>query len=765
MKKILFPILVPLFAMLPLSAGIELKDAVIIHPDIMMGWEKDAVSDLKTSLEQISGHSYRILPESEQPAQGVKIFVGNTNAVAKLGINVKEMAPEQFRIKTAKDAVYITGGTPTGTSYGVSTFLQDNFGVYWLDYNCPVHPKNSNPGIDDQDKSGKPDILDRDIYNLMLSSKLLPEAKTGWDNYYRRNRIQWQRADRNLPGYRTSFGVRQCHTFFEYVPPQKYFKEHPEYYSMQENGKRSWFPTGQLCPTNKEMREVAFKFLVDLIKKERAAHPNDYPTCYELSQEDNTYYICKCPECLKMVKKYGGENALILDFTNEIATKIKALYPDVHIRTFAYTCTEKPLKDINPVDNVIVRYCDLYGFSNHMYPLEAPCNKERFDLYNQWIGKNENLELWDYILPLSETPLTAVDSIIADMRYFKKTGLKRLFMESEYNFYLPQTFHSLQYFLQAQMMFDSSQDAEKLIEIFMNGYYGAAAPEMKAYLALLRKVQREIPTAPEDWRYKRIAHIKPEFLSHARKLLTDGLNKVKDNKEIAGRVARELASVDFASFQFYRNDPKKNAEFGKLQDEFEQAMHLHFDTLPLRPEWKEPLLRKLKEQLSVANMKFTDLPLEIAQLPESRYLCLPYIYQTKYLHGKFVEDPDSSQPQSVEWIPPANLTHKLPFSIGVYAQKTKKIVALKITNSPEDEKYHWYKIGEFEMDPSSLIWATDWHIGFNLKDFYTSADGFDFSPNRYDIWVSMKLQGPAYVPGSKKENALRMDRALLVKKF
>ena len=747
-----------------LRAEIDLENAVIIRPDTMKNWEEDAVSDLKTALEKVTGKKYNVLPEKAAPEDGVKIFVGDTRSAASAGISVKDLAAQEFQIKTDKGNLYLAGGTSTGTSYAVSFFLQRNFGVYQLDFDAFVFPENKKPVIREMNERHAPDIRDRDIYNLMLSSKLEPANKRAWHQFYRRNFLDWNYKDRITPGFRPSYGVRQNHTFFQYVPPAKYFKTNPEFYSMHENGTRGWFPTGQLCLSNKEMRKAAYDFLEELIKKERAAKPDCYPTLYELSQEDNTYYLCKCPECTASIQKYGGANGLLLEFVNEMAEKIAQKYPDVFLRTFAYCFTEQPVDAISPAPNVIVQYCDLYGYSIHMYPLTDPVNKDRYELYMKWVKKTPHLMLWDYIL--GRPAVSPIEAIISDAKLFKQTGLERIFVESEYDPYIPPAFRILQYFLQAQLLFDSAQDADRLISIFMDNYFEEAAPEMKAYLALLHKAQRQYPTPSTEWRYARTAHIdKLDFLSEARDLINKGLAKVRNKENVAGRVARELVGIDINLFKFYRNNPQKEAEFKALSEEYKAAMTLSIKTLPYNQREKAVLMKRLEDELAVAEMKFDDLPPEIADLPESKYIVVPYIYQQGYLHTKKLKDPDSSQNQSLSWIPGVGRAHGLPQYVGVYGQITKRGCQVAIEKAPEDEKYHWYKIGEVELDPDSFFYVTDWHNRLCLKNFYNMADGFDFNPNKYEAWISIKLQGPAYVPGSQKENAFLLDRGLLIKKY
>ena len=52
-------------------------------------------------------------------------------------------------------------------------------------------------------------------------------------------------------------------------------------------------------------------------------------------------------------------------------------------------------------------------------------------------------------------------------------------------------------------------------------------------------------------------------------------------------------------------------------------------------------------------------------------------------------------------------------------------------------------------------------MGANLFGVYVPADGLKDNPNLYDVWVSVKVTGPAYVKGSKKENIISLDKIVL----
>ena len=79
---------------------------------------------------------------------------------------------------------------------------------------------------------------------------------------------------------------------------------------------------------------------------------------------------------------------------------------------------------------------------------------------------------------------------------------------------------------------------------------------------------------------------------------------------------------------------------------------------------------------------------------------------------------------------------------------------------PADEAYHWYKLGPFRIEPGTILHAhPSWYLGAGIDRplllGYPEEDWY--------VFFAVKLEGPAYVPGSGKENALYLGRIVLVR--
>ena len=103
-----------------------------------------------------------------------------------------------------------------------------------------------------------------------------------------------------------------------------------------------------------------------------------------------------------------------------------------------------------------------------------------------------------------------------------------------------------------------------------------------------------------------------------------------------------------------------------------------------------------------------------------------------------------------------------PTSFGVYDHEKRKGISMHVTDIPQDEKYHWYKIGKFNFGKQSLLWSWFWQRQANLRSVWTNVDGVE-KFNEWVVWISVKITGPAYVKNSKKPNAVMLDRIVLVR--
>jgi hypothetical protein len=118
-----------------------------------------------------------------------------------------------------------------------------------------------------------------------------------------------------------------------------------------------------------------------------------------------------------------------------------------------------------------------------------------------------------------------------------------------------------------------------------------------------------------------------------------------------------------------------------------------------------------------------------------------------------------------KWLPEESKgKHNKGFLYGMYERKNAHYVAtcnIAKGTMPKDEMYHWYYAGNTCMYPNLILYIHwTWSLDVQLGKLFNKQE-----PNQsYDIYVLLKLQGPAYVKGSASTNDIRVARFATVKK-
>ncbi len=147
------------------------------------------------------------------------------------------------------------------------------------------------------------------------------------------------------------------HTFHLLCPDDKYFAEHPEYFSWN-GAQRS---RGQLCLSNDTVKQIVIEALREKMREKPEA------IYWSVSQNDN-YDYCKCPRCAASDARYGSPAGTLLAFVNQVA----AAFPRKTISTLAYQYTRRAPKDIKPAPNVSVCLCSIE--CNRGEPITTGCS-------------------------------------------------------------------------------------------------------------------------------------------------------------------------------------------------------------------------------------------------------------------------------------------------------------------------------------------------------------------------------------------------------
>ena len=749
------------------DVAFKAADAVVVWSDAHVKSARGKVcvregaEDLAKALSKTTGRDIRCYREGEEPKGGAAIYLGDTEAARAAGLDASSLPALGYRVRTERGRAFILAKTGTGAGYGVTGFVERNLPYRFLtvtgDDPYAVEPNRTVPVYDETET---PAIYYRQLYTSRVPAKMHPRWQDAWQRFTIRRRY-YAVPDEIEGDDRISTLVPHCHSMYKYVPPEKYFKDHPEYYSMNDKGVRVGVRNhgSQLCMTNPDVKDIVVREMLGYIEKDRATDPTDYPKIYDFTQMDSSPALCRCPACRKVADKYarepgkyrtGGDAGLQLEFVNEITRRVRAKYPDVYVRTFAYVSTETPPKGgIRPDDHVIIWLCDLYGFSDHELPLVHPFNRPRCELVSGWAKLAKRFELWDYMLygdnrdgggTGGDFPEVNVDAIAADAKLFRDCGLSRMFMESEFH---EQPFYWLHAYVMSACWWDPDADLERLVADYC-AVYGRGAAKMHEAIDLIRGLIRAEAPAEGTWFKRDLPWLTVANLERIRALFDEAYAQ-----EVAGearaRIALAQASVNRKLSALYGNLGATEKRADAFRRAFAAAKEGYRVDFPADGKgWKEA---ELVLSSKFSEVRFKDLPPELAKVPDGELFCLDSTFEIRSPPCVYADDPKSERGRCMKvWerdgagkvVPPSPIVCTLT---GQHEKPTE------FTFSPEKgEAYRWYHLGEGRVGKSAALRLPKSKVMyFNLSDVYQNADGREDDPNTCDFWISARYSDALYV--------------------
>jgi len=438
---------------------------VVTLPDATPA-ETRAAEELASTLTQITGAKAEVIT-AIRTLPTACLVVGRGPLVDKFfpTAHPDKLGDEESLMMRKGSRILLTGGRPRGTLYAVSRFLQKQAGVrYWTPWATSV-PKNPSLHMPKQDDRHKPAFEYRDPYwyGFFDGDWQWHNFATGTDG----------KLDASRGGTTVYGGF--VHTFNELVPPAKYFKDHPEYYSLVK-GKRT-IDNAQLCTTNQAVRDIIVTGVQKICRNDRSVN------IVSVSQND-CYNPCECPQCKAIDDREGSHAGTMVELANYVADKIKTEFPKVAIDTLAYQYTRKPPRTVKPRPNVIVRLCSIE--CDFGRPLDAPSNKDFADDITGWNRLTDRLYIWDYVTNFAHyvQPFPNYRVMGPNLRFFAQHGVKGVFEEGAYQS-SGSEMTEMRAWVLAQLLDDPTQDDHALVAEFLNGYYGAAGPHILHALDLL----------------------------------------------------------------------------------------------------------------------------------------------------------------------------------------------------------------------------------------------------------------------------------------
>jgi len=570
MNQYFFPILTFVFLFLPaiLSAETRLSVdgvpyAVIVLSDSPTPVERTAARELKEHLDLMTGGSFPVvslsdLKDSELKVE-TKILVGDSPRIRELlpDFDPEKLGYDGIRVKTVGDSLILAGHPKRGTLYAVYSLLEDQLGVHWWSDSERTVPRRSTVVLPPLDVTYAPKLKLREAhyrvgFDGVFQARLRQNVSSKTHSNGNRSVIPPEYGGSDHLLY---FKTRNSafHSFYVILPPAKYFKDHPEWYS-EINGKRT-FENAQLCLTNEEMLREYVKNTLELIEQEPGAK-------YVSVTQNDWGGNCQCAKCRAIDEENGSPSGTMIHFCNRVAEEIQKVHPEVYVDTLAYQYTLAAPKKVRPNANVVVRLCSMGA--GYLHPMETrldPANEDFLKALDEWAAITEKLIVWQYTTCFMSymIPYPNMRGLIPDLRFFIKKGAYGYFAQGD-AFCVAGDFVRLRNWLLSRLMWNPDLDEREQYDLFMRGYYGdEAGPILQKYLKLIHDRAQKTKVHLHCYEKNVLAWMDLETFNEAMELMDQATAAAERQEKAAPvkyagtveRIRRDRIPMDLTAILYY----------------------------------------------------------------------------------------------------------------------------------------------------------------------------------------------------------------------
>ena len=647
-----------LFAASVCAAGVSAADInlavrgqpaayTIVIPEKASPSQKYAAEELRHFTEKTTGVRLPIATDAF-PLPAKAILLGQTK-YTHADSSSCQLGTDGFRLLARPPHLLIIGAPDRGTLYGVYEVLERFAGCRWYSswHSCiPSRERITVP--ETLDDVQKPALAMREPfwYDVLRHGDFAARLRV--------NSRSWLVNDEKYGGnpFRFGGGLGSCHTFNTLLPPEKYFDEHPEYFSMV-NGRRMNGRT-QLCLTNPDVLRIVTSNVLERIRNDPGAR------FYGVSQNDWGNY-CECPSCKAIDDEEESHAGTMIRFVNAVAEAVEREFPNAIIETLAYRYTRKPPKKTRLRHNVVPCLCTIE--CDFARPIdESPFEqnvKFRKDIEG-WRGQTDQLYIWDYATDFEHytMPFPNVYALQGNVKFFHDNGVKYLFEQGAFQG-RHADFAELKAWLLAKWMWNPDLPAKPLLDEFFAGYYGKAAPYVRDWFEAIHRLQLQHSSSPKHplriYDDVTSSAITDELVDFGAGCWQKAIEAVKDDPATSYNVRMAAFSFDYLRLERLRRKVYKVLVLSqecRAVEKLAEAKRLAKSLLDRMDEAKDirlteekakhdGIIRQWKELLAIPD---THLEPVVSGEVEERHISI-----ARYgIWGEYVDDPKASDGRALK---------------------------------------------------------------------------------------------------------------------
>jgi len=540
--------------------------AIVVSPQATPV-EQTAAAELRDYLAQVTGATFPLSAPEQVDAGLSRIVIGDGPLTRQLlpDLQPATLPPDTIVIRSVGRDLVLCGHPRRGTLLAVTTFLEETVGVRWWSMTETFVPRRSPLTVPPQAVVYSPPVTDRATRYLETSdgcftnhSTVTPEEQRAMGVFASRLRLNGHDLYCIPPERGGPNGlIGWVHTFYQInglLPPAKYFKDHPDWYSLVNGTRRD--RQAQLCLTNEAMRAEMVRVVLERLRANPGA------TMISVSQND-WRGNCECERCRAQDEQEGSPSGSLIYFVNAVAEQVEKEFPAVLVETLAYQYTRVPPKHVRPRRNVVVRLCSIECDFAKPLTADVEANRRFREDIEAWARISPQLYIWDYVTNFRGylLPHPNLHVLAPNLRFFVDHHAIGIFEQGDSGCRVGD-FVRLRAWYLAHLLWNPAADEEALLTEFLNGYYGAAAPHLRAYLDLMSQAGLRATVPVGCYMPTTDAWLTAADLNQATALFENALAAVAQDPVLHERVRRERLPLDNVWLQRYDSLKREAARRG-----------------------------------------------------------------------------------------------------------------------------------------------------------------------------------------------------------
>lgn len=502
--------------------------------------ERKAAEELNHYLAEMSGTA---LPVCEEPCavEGNKVYVGETQQSVASGLarQAAKLADDGFVTLCRKRQMILRGKDDLGTLFAVYDVLEQ-LGVRWFnpDPLGEVVPERKTVRVPSGSRVEEPDFRIRWV---------------GEGTWALRNRMNVRVDDTE--------GIQldaEAHTWKKYLPPDVYYKAHPEYFAQvrKRRARQEGRHRNQLCTSNPAVTEA----LVQSIDRYLAENPGlDVVTLFP----NDGLGFCECPSCEALDESWGPtvedinrrwrrgpewhhvlSRRMALHY-RDVATRLAAKHPGLLIRCGLYNAYLYPPRDrsMRMPEQAFGEIC--HGQCHNHSIADPTCEENRRfrEAVQGWGEIFPRLSAYEYYYKVAalELPFPILHAIRLDIPWYRDAGFIGLYTQYGANYWTI----GLNYYVAARLLWDADQDVDEILEDYFQTFYGKASKPMEAYHRIFEEAAVRSGLHMVTDPYTFLGYLSEETLAEAGRALQAALQSDVDERQRA-RIRKQETVLTYA---------------------------------------------------------------------------------------------------------------------------------------------------------------------------------------------------------------------------